>query len=135
MTQPKTTDSQSHYAAQPASQEQQHESQEQLLSQSEQLLQNALNSCNIPGFTPVQLAFPNAISGHQQAQSSNYSMNIQQLFAQQAQLFNPPQENTDNPGAPVTDPVPDPNAVTDHSPAETTETDELQAIRAMFDSN
>lgn len=103
----------------------------QLLNQSNQLLENALSSCNIPGFTPVQMAFPSAISGKQINSSDSYSMNIQQLFAQQAQLFNPP---TETPEAPVTVGSEQPEQASNNE-ATVAETEELQAIRAMFDCN
>lgn len=94
-----------------------------LLNDSEQLIQQALSAFNLQGIAPVPMAFPNIINNQQANSETDFAVNVQQLFAEQAQLFNPP---------PITEAaVPQEQ----NSEAEAEETQEMQAIRAMFDAN
>ena len=103
-----------------------------LLSQSNQLLANAQSLCNIPGFQPVSMAFPDVISGQSNNAVNPFEQNVQQLFAQQAQLFNP---QTSSPELPQPSQEEASDAASQTTQQDIPETEELQAIRTMFDAN
>ncbi|BFT29939.1 hypothetical protein D210916BOD24_11150 [Alteromonas sp. D210916BOD_24] len=99
---------------------QQNEPQNPLLNNGEQLIQEAMSIYNLESFSPVQMAFPNVISNQQENTQGDFALNIQELFAQQSQLFNPPPPPT--------------NIYERGSLGAEEDSQELQAIRAMFDA-
>jgi hypothetical protein len=97
---------------------------ESLLTNSDKLIQEAVSTYNLQNFSPVEMAFPNIISDQQVNTQGDFAMNVQELFAQQAQLFNPSAQ-----------PIPQTSTVMQETPDTEGDSQELQAIRAMFDAN
>lgn len=102
----------------------QEQSAQQLVDQGNNLLHQAISAFEMQPIQPVQMAFPNVIAGDVARGPADYAMNVNQLFAQQEQLFH---------GLEVTESEPQP-VVTVAADASQEESQELQAIRAMYES-
>lgn len=96
----------------------------QLIKDGDDLVQKAMSAFEMPVVDQVQMAFPNVISSSIHNGGIDFSVNVQQLFAQQEQLFNP-----------IAVPEEQPSASMNEVASQEHETQEMQAIRAMYEAD
>ncbi len=129
----------------------------ELVEQGNDLLKHAISAFEMEAFEPVQMAFPNVIGGSEAKQPGDFATNVNRLFAEQEKLFGTipsmeqePQpvvqigadiEHYSQPGAQIdaqcgaqANILPGIESDTQISSPPECESQELQAIRAMYES-
>lgn len=93
---------------------------ERIIKQGQDLLQQARNVCSVPQIDPINMAFPDVISGNSEQSPAYFNFDVNALYSQQEELFADGLTHSANEEA-------EPDAGVD-SP-------ELQAIKGMYESS